>query len=438
VAASLALIFLCFNLVCCGNAEAQLASRFSLSIAEEFNDNIFFTKQKEHDFITHIIPTLTLLYRSASDVEPRFRLDISPTAQIFARHSEENTFGKDTTLEAGYTYFYSPRLTFNISDALQSRGDTRTAGLGINRHRRQPGPSTEPPRPGILPFETLGDFISNGETLGNSFSIDGRYLYAPDITIGGSYNSGYTAFFDEGGSELTHSINFMSSYKWRQQHNLHAGYTLTSFKSRDGENNVVHNLDVGDDYFSNTQIQLTPTTTVAFSGGIALNTGRDGPRVANNANLLLTKVWQTTTFTIGARKELTNSYGVSGLSDTISVFTNFNVRLTERLSGRISADYSRFDTDDVKFNTLQTSAGLQYAMTTWLCSSLNYLHRRLDSGRGSGDTDLLMRGDVYGSSAFVAISASFDVWPSVGLAKNSTACHAGTRHIASRQSPAIF
>ena len=50
----------------CDNAQAQFAARFSLTVAEEYNDNIFFTKQREHDFITNITPTFTLIYQPPS------------------------------------------------------------------------------------------------------------------------------------------------------------------------------------------------------------------------------------------------------------------------------------------------------------------------------------------------------------------------------------
>ena len=208
-------------------------------------------------------------------------------------------------------------------------------------------------------------------------------------------------------------------------------------KSRGGGNNVVHNFDLGDDYFSNTKFQLTPTLTLAFSSGISFNAGGDGPRVANNSSLNLTKVWETATFIIGGRKGLTSSYGVSGISDTTTFFTTFNMRITERLSTNFWVDYSLFDTDDVKFNTLQVNAGLQYAITNWLCSSLNYNHRRRDSGAGSSNTDLLTRGNIYSNSVFAAISASFDVWPIVGLAKSAGSCSAGIQPIGATQAPGL-
>jgi len=43
-------------------AWGAFASQFSLTVGEGYSDNIFFTKQKEHDFATIIVPTLLFLY----------------------------------------------------------------------------------------------------------------------------------------------------------------------------------------------------------------------------------------------------------------------------------------------------------------------------------------------------------------------------------------
>ena len=102
----------------------------------------------------------------------------------------------------------------------------------------------------------------------------------------------------------------------------------------------MHNFDFGDDYFSNTKIELTPTLTLTLSTGLSFNAGSDGPSIANNSNVTLTKLWETATFTIGGRKGLTGSLGVAGISDTTTIFTTFNIRLSERLSGSVGADYS--------------------------------------------------------------------------------------------------
>ena len=49
---------------------AAFASQFSLSVGEQYSDNIFFEKKKEHDFVTIITPTLTLFYAPAGQGDP--------------------------------------------------------------------------------------------------------------------------------------------------------------------------------------------------------------------------------------------------------------------------------------------------------------------------------------------------------------------------------
>jgi hypothetical protein len=405
------------------DAEAQFSSRFSLSVGEEYNDNIFFSRSKEHDFITYITPTLSLFYTPPGGTSATFTANISPSGEIFARHGDLNSFGKNLSSDAGYTYLYSPRLTFHLSDTLERLGETRTSLGGGGALRSPRTPTTLPPSGGSEPLpvsQRLGDFLSTGDTLTNYFSAGGSFLYAPNISFMGRYSFGYTNFLDRGGNETEHSLGARGIYNWRQQHNLHAGYGVSIIKSRDGDDNVIHNFDIGDDYFSIQVIQLTPTLTLSFSTGVSFNTGSEGPRVANNTNLSLTKIWETASLTGGVRKELTPSYGISGLSDTTTFFTAFGIRLTERLTGSAGVDFSLYDTDDVNFNTFETYAGFQYAITNWLCSNLGYSHSWIDGGRGSTNTEFLNRGTVHSNSVSLVFSATFDVWPSPGLAKSST------------------
>src|SRR6266508_4567024 len=84
---------------------AAFASQFSFSVGEMYNDNIFFSKEKEDDFITIIRPTLHLFYAPTGQAAPTLNLNISPTGLIYARHSELNDFGfSDTSsVSGGYT-----------------------------------------------------------------------------------------------------------------------------------------------------------------------------------------------------------------------------------------------------------------------------------------------------------------------------------------------
>jgi hypothetical protein len=197
------------------------------------------------------------------------------------------------------------------------------------------------------------------------------------------------------------------------------GYSVTSYNSRNGDSGLIHDFDFGDDYFTSQvyKVELTPTLSLSASTGLSINTSSDGPRIRNNSSVTLTKLWETASLTGGLRKGLTPSFGVAGVSDTTSLFSNFAIQLSERVSGTAKASYSFYDTDEVNFKTFQASAILQYVMTTWLSSNLSYSYRFINSGRGARQTDLLTQGNVDGSIVFLNVVARFDLWPNIGLAR---------------------
>lgn len=399
------------------------ASQFSLSVGEEYNDNIFFERNKQSDFVTIITPTLHLYYAPAGQAAPTANLNISPTGLIYARHSDLNDFGFGDTssIDGGYTYFYSPRLTFSLSESFARQGQTRLPGAGTG-FQAPLTPTTPFPVGGPIPQSQsdLRDFLSNGGQLSNTFAFQGTFLLRPDISFYGGYTNSYIKFLQAGGSDWSQAFSIRGIYNWRQEHNLHAGYTVTSTNSRNGDSGLIHDFDFGDDYFTGREykVDLTPTLSISASTGLSINTSDSGPRVANNSSVTVTKLWETAAFTAGLTKGLTPSFGVAGVSDTTALYSNFNIQLAERVSAGGSVNYSFYDTDDVNFKTLEVSAGLQYQVNSWLSSGLSYSYRNIYSGAGAASTDLLQRGTVSGSSVFLYVTARFDLWPNTGLARN--------------------
>ena len=266
-------------------------------------------------------------------------------------------------------------------------------------------------------FQDLGNFTTGGEQLSNQLALGTRYAYSDNISFTGNYTFGYTSFIDQGGRDISHSAGFRGYYRWRQEHNLYAGYTAEFIKSRNGDDNVVHNIDIGDDFFSAFKIDLAPTLTIFASGGIALNTRSGGPGVAGRGNLSATKLWERASLSAGVNKGLTPSFGIGGISDTTTLFSNFNIRLTELLTGSAGVNYSLYDTDDGNFKTFQSSTGLQYRINSWLGANLWYAYRRSDSGSGVASSDLVTKGKVNSSSVFLSLTSRIDIWPTFGLAK---------------------
>jgi hypothetical protein len=396
---------------------AAFASQFSLGVGEQYNDNIFFAKAKEHDFITTFIPTLSFFYAPPGEVAPTGSLSITPNGQIYARHSELNNFGDNISVNGTYAYRYSPKLSFSLSETLARQGDTRVGGLG-EPVQLSGGPTTS--LPGSSTSQHLKDLISQGDQFSNSFSFQGGYLFRPDINFTGFYSNTFTKFIDAGGTDVFHTVGARGIYNWRRDHNLHAGYSISINNSRNGESGVVHNFDFGDDYFSNYNLQLSPTLSLTASTGLSFNAGSDGPRIGNNTNITLTKLWEVAVLNVGFTKGLTPSFGVSGISDTTSLFTNFGMRFTERLSTNANVNLSFFDTEDVNFKTFQAGIGLRYMMTSWLSSALNYQFNWINSGAGASRTDLLNKGTVSSNTILLTLTSYFDLWPNTGLARSLT------------------
>jgi len=406
----------CFSVP--AKAWAAFASQFSLSVGEQYTDNVFFAKQKNHDFITIFTPTLSLYYAPAGEIEPTLNLNISPSGYVYARHSDLNGFGANSALNGAYTYRYSPRLTFTLSDTFSRQDPSRTGGLSGGF--QTPGlPTTG--GGGSSSSQNLKDLVSSGSQITNSVSLHGSYLYQPNISFTADYTNSLTDFITQGGTDLFQTASVRGIYNWRQDHNLHAGYTIAIANSRNGDSCNINKFDFGDDYFSNYNLQLTPTLSLSASTGLSFNGGGNGcggSPITNSTNITITKLWEKASLTGGMTKGLTPSYGVSGTSDTTSFFTNFTMRITEKLTATSNLNFSLFDTKDVNFKTFQAGMGLQYAINTWLSTGLNYYFNWIDSGAGASSTGVLNKGAVNSNSVFVNLTSRFDLWPNVGLARS--------------------
>jgi len=412
-----------------GRALAGIAAGLSFSVGEEYNDNIFFAEKKQRDFVTLFAPTLTFLYVPPSETVPTLVAGLSVAGQVFARHSELNNFGDNVSFNVGYTHRYSPRLTFHVANTLRRGGDARTIGFDTLGPTPQlpTTPTMVPPIGGLDPlpnFQGVGALVSKGSIFTNHFSIDGAYLYAPNLSISGSYNTEYSALTSQGGSDLSNSVGIRGVYNWLQEHNLFAGYNVTVVQSRGGVggSGVVHNFDFGDDYLSTLKINLTPTWTISGSAGIGLNTAGSGPGVANNLSVTMIKIWQTAVFDVAVRRGFTSSFGLAGVALTTNADSSFKIRLLERLTGSLGIDYSFFKTSDADFKVFRAGLGLQYWFTNWLSSSMAYSHQWRDI-TGSDVPRLVSKGRISSggridsNSVFLSLSVHFDIWPNVGISK---------------------
>jgi len=396
-------VFLCvvvFSLGLGHRAEAGFLSQFSLSLGEEYNDNIFFDTRGTSDFITYIAPSLSLSYVPSGEKAPVFTAGISAPLQIFAKNNDLSNFADNAAINGSFQYQYSPRLSFEIRDEFRRVGETRTSTTDFG-------------------ISSQASLVNRGQLASNEFLVDGNFLYSQNLSFTAGVFLTSLHFLDEGGTDITNRIRVRSTYKVGQNHNLFAGYTLEHFNSRGDQDNVVHNFDFGSDYFSNYEIQLTPTLTFSASGGISTGSRGVRPRIS----AIFTKLWPTASVTAGLRSSVTSSLGLSGLSQstddsglsqTTVFFSDASISFTEYLTGIAATNFSHFDTLDSgaeSFNVFEAQVGVQYLITYWLSSNLAYTYRWRDS-ESTGE------GVVNSNSITLFFTSHFDIWPSIGLSKS--------------------
>jgi hypothetical protein len=416
-------------------AFAAAASGLSIGVGEEYNDNIFFTNQgkdkNETDFITHIVPTFTFMYAPLGAIAPTLNGSLSVGGEIFARHSDQSNFGKNIIGNIGYTYRPTPRLGFHIADNVNRQGSTRTIGLeAFAPPPVLPITPTQVAPAGAfvaLPaYQDVGGLVTSGTNLTNYLLLDATYLWAPTFTLSGSYANSYTN--SAGDAEVTNTVGFRGNYNFRRDHNLHAGYSITIVSSNTSSGNksgnsekrthIIHNIDIGDDYFSAFKVQIDPTWTISASGGIGINTSGGGPGVGANGNITMIKVWERAIANLALRRGFTGSFGLSsGPSLTTTVSGGFGFRVTEDLTALLGAEYSLFNTKDVDFKIFRAAAGAQYWVTRWLSSNLWYAYRFRDAGSGAGDTNIGASGRATGNAVVLTASIHFDTYPNLRLSR---------------------
>jgi len=401
-------------------AHASFLGQFTLSGSEEYNDNIFFSQKRKDDFITSFIPRFSLLYAPGFSNTPTFLAHLAIPAQIFAEHSDLNNFGNNILFDTKYIDFYSPALTFYFADSITRIGSPRvgsSAQVGIG-----PPPIAGSPPP---PAQGGAGLATSGAILSNYLAAVANYKYNPNISFNASATNTTRSYQSAGGVDLTNAVGARGIYHWREEHNFHLGYTATFYSLRSShptgnhssKNNVVHNLDLGDDYFSTYRIDEFPTLFVTSRSGLSLNLGGSGPRLLNTTNIAATKLWQTSSLTGGVQTGLTDSLGVAGLSNTKTFYGNFIHRFNELWDVTASVRYSMYDTKKVDFSVFQANVAMQYWISPWLSSAFVVEHRWRDGGSGSANTSLKTAAKIDGTSVTAVLSSYFDIYPRLRLGR---------------------
>jgi hypothetical protein len=219
----------------------------SLSLAEVYDDNLFFTpSQREEDFISRLSPAIEAGYRSAAlTLLGRYTLD----AESYAQHSELDTTRART--QAAMDFRYQPTRLLTLSADLN---DTKTQ------------------MPGELNLET-GLQLGRARAERLSIAPAAAYRFGP-LTAG---TAAYTFTRDklEGGMGAdTHTAALSLDRRISQRDTMSLAYTFRQFLFDGQDTTTAHVVTLGGTR------AITPQTTVSLVGGPRFSEGSIDPEVS--------------------------------------------------------------------------------------------------------------------------------------------------------------
>lgn len=230
-------------------AQSTLTLDTSMSVAEMWTDNLFFTfANKQDDFGTIINARIALDYESRYVV---IQGAYAPTGQIFVNNSSANTFnhGSDFDIDLPFLTQRYKRIkvnfdeSFNISSQLPAFSANSPRSFGAIRNQGAGNGVSGAPIQGA--GGGLGGIGGVGGVAGNSLGNQGiftnrsttafqnragirvRYLLTESITPFLNYTNNYRKFTSSGGQDsLGHTIRTGSAYQATGRTELNGFYQI--------------------------------------------------------------------------------------------------------------------------------------------------------------------------------------------------------------------
>ena len=346
----------------------------SLSLSEEYNDNIFLDpSDRESDFITYVSPGIDITART---INSQLKLGYSPSFSFYSSNSELNETAHRFSANGNFTL--SERLSLTLMDTF-----VKSSELSDIRTIEDLGPVT-------------GRIERRLHTISGSVSY--RLRNNLFFTAGASYFD--TDYEEPGFDEVkSYSGNTGLSYRYSERTTVSANARYTKYD---------YKLDsdaTGQDYTLGVIRKLTPTLTLSLTGGLIITeieeTGESDTGFSSGVDL--TKSFTRGNATVSYRRTVIPGIesGTPIESQTISL--SLTRPMTEKFTASLSASYSNFesiepdleDTDETAFNT-----DLSYSLRPWASLALSY--RYVDHNDKIFDT-----GDYYNHIMFLTLRLSY-------------------------------
>jgi len=355
-------------------AQGPLTLTPSITIAEEFNDNVFSDNQnKRSDFITQISPGLALAMQ-----QPGFTLTASyaVTGEIYAKESQLNDFASSHRFLAGMTYQATPRLGLNVGNGFTYSQYSNAASVsGVSTGRQTS--------------------FSNVLSAGLSFQATQRLTW----DVSGAYTiQRFDASDDRDGQPRdgagsqdsdTYQIGTGISYAVTPRLDVIGRYDFQFFNI-DGEPSTTHTPRVGASY------QFSPTLTASIFAGPSFLVSDGDIEVSPAVSASIAKTTSWGVLSAFYDRSFGTAGGFGGPSDsqtfggTVAVtkylrglFVSFTPRYTMTKNEGTSESKT-----DVNALSLTLTASYQLARYVALVATYSFFHQTTSGDdQGSSDVD---------------------------------------------------
>jgi hypothetical protein len=319
----------------------------SLSLTEEYNDNIFLdSSDKVDDFITYITPSLNLSMRSANS---ELAFGYSTSLSFYNSHSYLN--GQPAhNFNAGSSFRLSERLSFTLSDTYVMSSETRDI-----RAISDTGPLTGRRK---LTYNNIS---------GNIFyKLGGNLTY----TLGASYLYSKYEEPDETTSKI-YSGTMGLTYRHSESTALSASAIYTQYDYKTESDAKGQNYTFGCTYV------LTPTVTIGFTGGVSItkieDTGESETGYIGGVNI--TKRLERGQASLSYEQRIINGIETETPVKSQILSLSLSRPFTNKFAASLSTSYGNYksietnetDTDEMTFTT-----SLTYRLRPWATLALSY------------------------------------------------------------------
>ena len=347
----------------------------SLTISEEFNDNVFSDNTiKEWDFVTGFTPGIAITLR-----QPTYSLSAAYnfTAEIYARHSDLNNAANRQNLALNATYQVSPRLGLTLVEYFTYDRNTNASSVNqVSTGRRASWSNTISPG---LNYQITP--LTTGRLYG-AYTLQ-RFDKTTDerdaLDVGGAHDSN------------TYSVGVAVDRTFTPRLTGTVSYDFVYFDIEAEPNSMTHTPRLGATY------QITSTLTASLSAGPSILVQEGDTSVTPAVTATISQRFKYGSVSASYDRSITTGGGFGGPTDTQTIYALFE--LTSLMKGfvvSLSPRYAEIRTEGDRTHsrnnlntfTLSLNAAYQIARAVSLVGSYTFFRQRSErSSTSATDVD---------------------------------------------------